>query len=678
MSLSELMTTKASGGTHTQSVKNGIFGSNRAFPESEVPLKQASFKDLILAAEIIESTVENTPHDQNQESEGAHNQMDGDKIVANLTHFTTEPFVGDAKSAREQENSDHNGAGSEPLATEQVAIQDDIQHIESREVSQKVVVETTGYVQVGNQEKTAIPIQNKGQAQTQIQGHSQAQTQIQGQAKKSIQPQPSELTQAISRAQKSHYISESQQGESTISPKSADSLHYTSIHEKPSDHSLIKDNSLSSLNVMGSSGSLVPSRDINSMVSRIVSPLESNQAKVIQQKVVLPVSDTQENTALTKQHGLSLMTGKSIDVSFSSLQNGQTQIPKLPQAAVETLGKVSLLNTEEVIATESSKTAKAAQGTIAAKVPDSTQGYLPSVRTIQESIQSTLHSQQTTQGPINEPAEKQSQLGQQVITAEKNSPSSEGNKSLGESHTSRNQATQKEGISDWVSKITKPLEAESTLSQKGTSTEKGAQIHQPERIQMGSTINFSVAPEMVVPNGQKDEWTGEQNIEEWLSSSTQTNGKTPEVELAAAQKRSASPIFLQQMRKIVEQKEMGQGLWTKHSFALEDGEQVQISTRKVDGQVQIKVLASQNELQRVLFQQSGQLRDLLQKDYNVEVEFEFSGQESFAEQEASDFGEQSSNGRSRSFERTQLGESGAAEQVQSSPKKGFNNNEWRG
>jgi hypothetical protein len=192
---------------------------------------------------------------------------------------------------------------------------------------------------------------------------------------------------------------------------------------------------------------------------------------------------------------------------------------------------------------------------------------------------------------------------------------------------------QKEGISDWVTKITKPLEAESTLSPKGTSTEKGAQTLKPEMSQMGSTTNVSVAPEMVmITKGQKEEWSGEQSLEEWLSNGIQSNSKAAEVELAVAQKRSASPIFLQQMRKIVEQKEMNQGMWTKHSFALEDGEQVQISTRKVDGQVQIKVLASQNELQRALFQQSGQLRDLLQKDYNVEVEFEFNGQQSFAEQ----------------------------------------------
>lgn len=74
MSLSELITAKAAGGIHTQSVKNGVVGSNRVFIESEVPSKQASFKDLILAAETIKSTVENTPHDQKQESEDAHNQ----------------------------------------------------------------------------------------------------------------------------------------------------------------------------------------------------------------------------------------------------------------------------------------------------------------------------------------------------------------------------------------------------------------------------------------------------------------------------------------------------------------------------------------------------------------------------------------------------------------------------
>jgi hypothetical protein len=430
---------------------------------------------------------------------------------------------------------------------------------------------------------------------------------------------------------------------------------------------------------MGSPGSLVPSSDITSVVSRIVSPLESSEAKVLQQKVVLPLSITQENPALIKQHGVSLMNEKSIEAPLSHLQNGQSQITKLPQTVQETFGKNTLSNIEGIKATELSSTAKATEPTITTKLPASTQDYSTSVRANQESIQSTLPNHQTSQVAKNEPAKKATQLGQQVILDEKNSPLSEGSKSLGESHPSRNHAAQKEGISDWVTKITKPLEAESMLSSKGTSTEKGAQLLKSEMSQMGSTPNFRVVPEMVVvPNGQKDEWTGEQSLEEWLSNGVQTNGKAPEVEVAVSQKRSASPIFLQQMRKIIDQKDMNQGIWTKHSFALEDGEQVQISTRKVDGQVQIKVLASQNELQRALFQQSGQLRDLLQKEYNVEVEFEFNGQQSFAEQGTSDFGEQSANGQSKSFEGSQSGESEVAEQIQSTPKKGFNNNEWRG
>jgi hypothetical protein len=315
MSLSELITTKASAGTHTQSVKNGVIGSNRAFLESDLSSKQASFKDLILAAETIESTVENTLHDQSQESEDAHNQMDGDKIVANLTHFTNEPIVDDAKSAKEQENSDHNGAGSEPLATDQVATQEDVQLLEPREVSPKVVVETTGYVQVGNQKKTAIPTQNKKQDLTQIQGHSQPQlslslilklqgqaiitntatelagdlkqgvdseqavdprqilsqsvkgvhletptveeTQSEVQAKKSIQPKPSERTQATSQTQTSYYSSESQQGNITTTRKTQMHCSIRQFIRCLVNHSLIKDNSLGSLNVMGSSGSLV-------------------------------------------------------------------------------------------------------------------------------------------------------------------------------------------------------------------------------------------------------------------------------------------------------------------------------------------------------------------------------------------------------------------------------------
>lgn len=638
MSLSELITAKTAGETPTRSVKYGYSGTNQLLLASEVSSDQPSFKDLILAAETIESTVENTLHDQNQASEDARTQIEGDKNVVNLAHFTNEPFVDDAKSEKEQENTEHNGAGSEPNDTTQVAIQGHVQPIVPLEVSLKVTSETTGFVRLGNQEKTAIPTQNKEQGFTQIHGQNQAQSQAQSQAQ-------------------------------TIEHKQS-GLQYASIYTSPSEPSLVKQYSLPNLNVMGGTGSLGPSSDINSVISHIASPLETNEAKVIQHKVVLPVSATQENPGLTKQHGLSLIHEKSNVAPFSYLQHGLSQITKFPQTVQGTLGKVTLSNIEGAKVTELSSTIK---------LPASTQGYSPSVHTNQESIQSNLPSHPTIQGSENEPAEKQTQLGQQVITNEKNSPLSEGSKSLGASHLSRNHSVQKEGMSDWVMKVTKPLEADSMLSPKGASIEKGAELLKSEITQMGSAINFNVVPEMmVVQNGQKDEWTGDQSLEEWLSNGVQTNGKPPEVEVAVAQRRSASPIFLQQMRKIVEQKDMNQGIWTKHSFALEDGEHVQISTRKMDGQVQIKVLASQNELQRALFQQSGQLRDLLQKDYNVEVEFEFNGQQSFAEQGTSDYGEQSANGQSRSFEGAQSGEREVAEQVQSTPKKGFNNNEWRG
>ena len=138
-------------------------------------------------------------------------------------------------------------------------------------------------------------------------------------------------------------------------------------------------------------------------------------------------------------------------------------------------------------------------------------------------------------------------------------------------------------------------------------------------------------------------------------------------------------MFLQQIQKIVEQKELNQGIWSKHSFALEDGQQVQLSTRKVNGQLHIKVLAAQSELQRILVQQSAPIKELLQEEYNIDVSFEFGEQSSFSGEGSPGYDEDIAPMTSPSYRLNNLNEDIeiATDSVQERKTLGFNNNEWR-
>jgi len=171
----------------------------------------------------------------------------------------------------------------------------------------------------------------------------------------------------------------------------------------------------------------------------------------------------------------------------------------------------------------------------------------------------------------------------------------------------------------------------------------------------------------------------ERSIDEVIAQQMPSVHKANELVNTPEIRRSSGPVFLQQIQKIIEQKELNQGIWSKHSFALEDGQQVQLSTRKVNGQLHIKVLAAQIELQRILVQQSAPIKELLQEEYNIDVSFEFGEQSSFSGEKSSGNDENlgpvsSSLYRSKNVvEEVEI----ATDSLQERKTLGFNNNEWR-
>lgn len=63
--------------------------------------------------------------------------------------------------------------------------------------------------------------------------------------------------------------------------------------------------------------------------------------------------------------------------------------------------------------------------------------------------------------------------------------------------------------------------------------------------------------------------------------------------------------------------------WQRHNFILEDGSKVQLSARKVDGVLQIKLGASIGELSKLLQIHQDEIREHLEKECNIKIDLQF-------------------------------------------------------
>lgn len=64
--------------------------------------------------------------------------------------------------------------------------------------------------------------------------------------------------------------------------------------------------------------------------------------------------------------------------------------------------------------------------------------------------------------------------------------------------------------------------------------------------------------------------------------------------------------------------------WQKHSFKLDDGNNIDMTTKNVDGILHIKLAASNPELNRLLMSMEQEIKDHLKEELNLELELQFS------------------------------------------------------
>tara|TARA_Y100001935_G_scaffold217449_1_gene189746 strand:+ start:200281 stop:202422 length:2142 start_codon:yes stop_codon:yes gene_type:complete len=145
-------------------------------------------------------------------------------------------------------------------------------------------------------------------------------------------------------------------------------------------------------------------------------------------------------------------------------------------------------------------------------------------------------------------------------------------------------------------------------------------------------------------------------------------------------RRSVLPGLVQVVNQAASEEKQVRENWQKHSFELEDGNKVNLSTREVDGVLQVKLAVSNVELARLMHQYEQEIKDHLLKECNINIDLQFedqnsNGMENFFQQNSG-----SSNGSNTGMAGTLL-EDGDLIQEDITPKTavrnfGYNRNEW--
>jgi hypothetical protein len=89
----------------------------------------------------------------------------------------------------------------------------------------------------------------------------------------------------------------------------------------------------------------------------------------------------------------------------------------------------------------------------------------------------------------------------------------------------------------------------------------------------------------------------------------------------------------------------GSDVWQKHNFVLEDGKNIQVSARKVEGVLQLKLSSSYSELNKLLMEHENEIRDLLENELELKIDLQMNGG---GDSSAADFFGGSSNHQSGS------------------------------
>lgn len=148
----------------------------------------------------------------------------------------------------------------------------------------------------------------------------------------------------------------------------------------------------------------------------------------------------------------------------------------------------------------------------------------------------------------------------------------------------------------------------------------------------------------------------------------------------ATLRRSILPGLTSTVQRAAAEGQETHQMWQKHSFEMEDGNRIELSTRNVDGVIQVKIASSSPELSKLMQQYGQEISEHLEKECEIEVDLQFKGGN---ENEMSEFfggADSRENGREGSQYSSgsdQKAEQKSKEHLQHAVRKfGYNQMEW--
>lgn len=119
--------------------------------------------------------------------------------------------------------------------------------------------------------------------------------------------------------------------------------------------------------------------------------------------------------------------------------------------------------------------------------------------------------------------------------------------------------------------------------------------------------------------------------------------------------------------------------WQKHSFELEEGKSIQLSTRNVDGVLQVKVASTNPELSKILQQFEQDIKSHLESELSLELDLQFenNGQETMQDFMEASAQRKNNTGVSKPTGTPGMGEMSHQKTIKSAVRQfGYNQMEW--
>ncbi len=134
-------------------------------------------------------------------------------------------------------------------------------------------------------------------------------------------------------------------------------------------------------------------------------------------------------------------------------------------------------------------------------------------------------------------------------------------------------------------------------------------------------------------------------------------------------RREIMPRMAQAVQKSASAGKAGSQSWQKHNFELDDGNNVRLSTRQMDGVLQVKIGSSNVELTRLMQEYEQEIKQYLEQECELNVDLQFTGNEQGQEM-SNFFGESGSSQGSDGMRRMGSSE---AKKASAEPAKNMNN-----